>query len=423
MANVSYRVKLFARNGAYLADISDELVSRNRGINLNGIDTFGFGLSTRAANAGLVQPLSTFVRMWRDVEGRAPRPEGFPNFCGWVGQPSKSAKNKSMTFMSYSPIWRLQSRFHIDVHDFGDPTAAGASYEAVNNPNTPMTPSQILWKMIENTAQVTSPDDWMGMALGALNTAEKTWWERYPRGQSTWELLTNFLGKGLFDLFPTYVSDPGNPDRMILFNTVTKRGVARSSPKFEFIADKEDPRYPGNLDDMTEAVSTEPGSFATYVVVQGPGDRKVDRAIWEADGGSRSMDWLGDMYVTYDGIPTRTNPPFTTLPNDMNDIGVYQLWEKNNLAMFQDQRDAHAFAKLKRMHAPPQVLSAVFPPGSDSGFEHDWNVGDVMLCSCDEGAMSFTDVSRRVAAVNLTLDDLGAETCAVTLVEDYADVA
>jgi len=402
MANVNYRVKLYSRTGAYLADLSEELTNRRRSVILNGIDEFGFGLSTRATNSGLVQPLKTFVRVWRDVEGRAPRPENLPNFCGWVASPTRSAKSKTMTFKAYAPVWRLQHRFHFDKHDFSDPTAKGAPLEAIDN--TPKTPSEIIWQMITYTAQILSGtwgDDYMGLSLGSLNTLnEEIWYDRYPRGQNTWKLLDDFLAKRIFDLYLAYWNDPGEPQTLAKFNTLAVRGMRRDSPKFEYGVGSD------NLEDITEVVITDPNAVANYVVVQGPGDTKADRSIWIANGSTN-------------GTWTRPGAPAVTLPDTLNEYGIYMSWMKNELALFADQRDATAYRKLSRSAYAPQVLSCVFPTGSDSGFEHDWDVGDGMLASCDEGAMQFTDVRRRVARVDLTLDDLGAESTNVTLVEDY----
>lgn len=407
-ATVSYRVKLYwRRTGDFIADLTG-LFNRRLHFELNEADTFSFSQYLDDPQAELVLPLQTVVRVWRDIEGRDPRPDFLPDFCGVVGGPSRSAAANTQDIIAYSPLWRLKARFHHLIWDFTDSAASGAPAEAQG----PLDPSDIMWRMIENTAGIGSNTlDEFGMTEGSFavygplvpplyqNGVELS--IRYERGQNTWELIQDITNRpGMPDLFPTYLYDPGIPKQQMLFNTVVVRGEENDDVSFDYNTGAM------NCDDMTEQVITDPGTFANDVWVQGQGDTSSDVSEETADGNSHPIPGTD---------PVRSWVP----PNYRGRDGMYQRWERIDTANVSAERRAHAQVLLRQTMAPIALLSPTLTPAYDNGFNYDWNIGDGINASCVRGAMTFTNQRRRVAAVDLSLSENGLETCTPTLIPDY----
>lgn len=402
MALVHWRVKLYdRRTGEFIADLTG-LFNRRMHFELNEADTFSFSQWLDDPTATMVDPLTTVVRVWRDIEGRDPRPDFLPDFVGVVGGWNRSASGNSQEFTCYSPLWRLKARFHHLIWDFTDSSLSGAPQEATG----PLDPSEIMWRMIENTAGIGSNTlDEFGMLEGtfALYSPAVELSIRYERGQNTWELIEDICNrKGMPDLFPTYWRDEANPKQQMFFNTVVTRGEINDDVSFDYNTGLK------NCDDVSEQLLTDPGNFANDVWVQGQSDHTGDVSEETADGLERQVPY--------------THPPiFWTPPNYRRDYGLYQRWEKVETAFNATERRAHAQEILAQAMKPISLLSPTLSPALDNGFNYDWNIGDGIVVNVDRGAMVLSQ-RKRVVGVELALSENSLETCTPLMVDDYHSV-
>src|SRR3990172_12834181 len=89
--------------------------NRNIQFYLNGADQLSFSLNLKDPMALIVKPLTSFVKVWRSVPGYAD-PANAPCFSGIVTSRVLRGNAGQVDYTVFSPIWRLQSRFHILNH-------------------------------------------------------------------------------------------------------------------------------------------------------------------------------------------------------------------------------------------------------------------------------------------------------------------
>lgn len=385
MAHVIWHARLYNRTTGALITNLDSLFERSLTYKLNDVDQMDFSTYLDDAQAALIVPLRTVIRVWRETDDGSLGPPSArptaPDAAFLVGSYSKSAEANTAQWTAYSPLWRLQSRYHIDPHNFSD----ASKPSAVKGANGPREASDIMWRMISFTNQVVEGTlgDATGIVKGSLfeDSPPKLIERKYDRGQNSWEMIQDLLIGGV-DLKPTYLNR-GDYGAMA-FNTVLFRGVQNNSVKFEYGTGSK------NCSDISERIMTDPGSFSNYVTVQGESKTDADQ---------------------------------TNVRNDalVGADGLYMRFEMARNGVTAAYRLGLAQQYLLRGKNPVIMYEPTVSPAMDAPiYGVDFHLGDGVRVSCSRGAgMTFTNQWQRVIEVKLDLSDGNMETCSPTLIDDY----
>jgi hypothetical protein len=395
-----YSITLYDIGGSPIASLTESAFDETLTRVLNGIDSFSWSMHLDAPETAQVLPIQRLVRVWRG---------GALVFAGVVGPRSRNAASRTANFTAYSPLWRLQHRFHIDPHDFTYITGRGQL-----NPALPTDayaggtdPSEIMWTMIEFTSQVvlyTGGDD-AGITEGSFatyslidnfETGPPLLGKRYSRGQNTWDLIQEILqAPGMPDLDCTYIDGGAS---MMQFNTVAKKG-ADNGFSLDYRTGQK------NLDDLIETTSVEPGSFANYVAVQGQGDTDAQQTIVRADGVTQPIPRSGGLSWTP--------------PDLITSHGLYMRFEQIEEALEKDGLNARAYGQylLRRNMYPPVNYEPVLSPAVVWNWPGDFDVGDTVTINCNRDSMAFS-AQRRIDEVTVKRGPDGSETFNLSLHED-----
>jgi len=190
MANATWTLKHYSRDGVpqnaadWGNDIqatSNELrraTARQLQFNLNGIDQLQFTLNLKDPAALILRPITSFVKVWRSSSGYSD-PPSVPCFSGIVTQRVLNGEAGTVSYVVQSPLWRLQSRFHILNH-----------YLAINvDTGNLFTQSELMFKFIDLVNEA------FGIQAGFTGIAQGTFsWGADPvaapyfqaRGSNTW---------------------------------------------------------------------------------------------------------------------------------------------------------------------------------------------------------------------------------------------
>lgn len=395
-------IVLYDIGGSPIADLSQAAFNETLTRELNGIDTFSWEMHLDAMETSQVAAITRLVRVWRD---------GTLMFAGVVGPVTRSAAARTASFTAFSPLWRLQHRYHIDPHDFTYITGRGQLNPAF--PTDPYQggtdPSEIMWTMIEFTSQVVgySGGDDAGIVKGSLaqyafidnlELGPPLLGKRYSRGQNTWDLIQDIIqAPGMPDLDCSYI-DGGSS--MLEFNTVAKKG-SPAGVSFDYRTGAK------NLDDLVETTNVEPGSFANYIAVQGQGDTDAQQTIVRADGVTQPIPRSGGMSWTP--------------PDLISSHGLYMRFEKLEEAVEKDGLNARALGQhlLRTGMYPPVYYDPVLSPAVVWDWPGSFDIGDTVTINCARDGMSFS-VGQRISQVTCKRGADGAETFGVTLFTDLS---
>lgn len=360
---------------------------RTIGYNLNGIDEAGFTLYLDDPMAEKIEPLESVIKIWRRIE----EDDGTliyeddaetPSFGGFVSSCVKDGASNTMQVKVFSPLWRLQSRFHLLNH-----------YLNINPDTTfEYTQSELMWKLIDLVNNAFGSESFTGITEGTFSWVSDPIVAPYfvAKGSNTWSNIFDDLMSraGSPDILPDYTHTDGQPDIMY-FHTDEKRGIDRSgSVPFNYHTGSSD-----NLSNLSEEVIANPGEFANYVWAVGQGGPNAGLVkLAENNAGT------GYGY---------------------NAIGIYMRKEDyqdiKKLAPLQDLADA----TLARSKIPRIIYQVELSPAASIYYGYDYSLGDAIMLNADKGALSVTNRKQRIYQALLSNSDLNVETVQAQIANDF----
>lgn len=405
MAIVTWRKKLYDLGGNLISSV-DEATNRSWAEALNGIDQMDIGLYHDDALVPELRPGYVVLKMWRDVVDpengiSSIRPDAFPTFAGILGQRNIQPGSNVFNYTFYSPLWRLQSRFHLLDHYLGpdtivlDPQNTGPGTEIV-----PATVGNLLWKLIDLVNNTWGPDvNETGIGRGSFeDTGLLGDVYTIAKNDSTWEHFDSILSAfGSPDIAPTYQHVDGNNEYMLL-NTRLYRGLNLTGawglafPKVALYYTQD--RELRNLADLGLQEVIQPGVTANFVRGHGQAGKESISAQDDETGVYFGRDEVGPYMknVTYDSVHTAAS-----------------LW-------------AHVQMELKRTGKPVVVWSPQLGQNVPPYYGVDFGMGDLIVLNADrDGRDTGGDLAQRVYQMRATMSDNNVETVTVAVADDFTD--
>ncbi len=397
MAYATWTMKHYDRQGVpqIAADFGNDIqassneirhaTNRNIQFNLNGIDQLGFTLNINDPMAYVIRPLTSFVKVWRSSGGYT---DTHPCFGGIVSGRVLNGEAGTVSYTVFSPLWRLQSRFHILNH-----------YLAINvDTGQLFTHSELMFKFIDLVNEA------FGILAGYTGISQGTFsWASDPvaapyfqsRGSNTWSIIFDDLmsREGSPDIIPEYRHNDNDPTIM-LFSTAEKRGTDKSaSVSFNYrIGAQNNPA--NNLDDITETEIVVPGEYANYVWIVGQGGPNSGK-IAKAENN-------------------------TTVGYGYKSIGIYmKRIDLPDFKRYDAKMKKVADAELAQSIMPKTSYEVTVAPGGSLVYGRDFTLGDAISLNADKGALQVSAKKQRVYQVSISNSDNNMETCFPLLADDF----
>ncbi len=361
---------------------------RQLGFYLNNLDTCNFSVYLDDPMAAEIRRLTSVIKVWRTVPGYAD-PSNTPCFAGIVTDHTKNGSSGLMTVTAYSPLWRLQTRFHLLNHYLKTNPDTAALYKQ----------SELIWRLIFfiNNA-FGAPVSFTGISKGTFyDVGTEITLAPYfqPKGANVWtEIFDGILARAAsVDIIPRYHHTSGNA-RLMYLDTALKRGSVRGTT-FTYRVGS-----PSNCDDVTETESVLPGKFGNYVWAVGQGGANSGKVALAQDDSS-----IGD---------------------GMNAIGIYMV--RND---YSDQKligvagpppthlRANAVNDLARAIVPDLRYDVVVSPAANIYYGKDYSLGDVITLNASKGALNVSGLQQRIYENVLTISDNNVETSAPKISNDF----
>lgn len=388
MATSTWTTNLYNLAGTQLASLT-ELSDRQFIDPLNGMDQMNLGMYLDDPSATLIQPLTTVVKMWRNVNdplnGKTwTQPAGQPTFCGIVGYVNKDGAGNKMTFQCYSPMWRLKFRFHLLNHRL-----VKNNLVADVNYGNPWDQSELMWKLIDLTN-------------GAFGSASHTQiykgnWVRptiivspyyVAQGSNVWSnLVDDLLARvGGTDISPRYIHTAGTPNLM-WFDTAYPRGTDRSATvSLDY--------HTGltNIDNMTELQQMQPDQFGNYDWVVGQGDENSNKigVAFDATGNPYSYGTIGVYMARSTAFEAKTSQAAANIADE--------------------------FIKLSRV--PAKGYSVSLAPMTPPYYKTDLNTGDLVRLNASRGGLTVSAAKQRIVQIAITMSENNVESTDLLLTGD-----
>lgn len=357
-------------------------MNRNIQLNLNGIDQYTFSLNLKDPMTQVIEPLTSFVKVWRSSGGYTDLP-GFPTFSGIVTQRIRRAAAGVAEYTVMSPLWRLQSRFHILNH-----------YLAINvDTGQLFTHSELMFKFIDLVNEAFGIlAGYTGIAQGVFN------WENDPvaapyfqsRGSNTWAIIFDDLmsREGAPDIIPEYFHTDSNATLMY-FSTDERRGTDKSaSVGFNYRTGT------ANLDDATETTIVTPGEYANYVWVVGQGGPNSGKIAMAENN--------------------------TTVGYGYKNVGIYmKRIDIPSFKHYNARMKSVANAELAQSIIPKSAYDATIAPGGPLVYERDFTMGDLVSLNINKDSFQVVNKKQRVYQISLTNSDNNMETCGALIANDF----
>jgi hypothetical protein len=386
-------------------------------IPLNGIDTLEFSLFLDDPAALAMATKSRIIRIWRvvnDVEAGkfyaatgADGSNGTPDFCGIITSITKSAEENKMKIFCQSPLWRIQTHFHIDNHRLENDLSSfgGSDYEGGNANDLPWDHSALMFRlidMINGAFKHTGSDTGIRKPLTASYSGTgylsgySLYWPQtiqvspfyVQKGAYTYPLVFDDLlaRPGSPDLSPTYIWQSGTK-KLMYFNTAIRRGTDRTSTThFDYRTGTR------NLDDVEEQTQVVPGTYANFV--------------WAVGDGGPNGGQVGQ--AENDG--------------NMNTNGIYMARFDVPGAKIRDLNGTDGIAADKlavSLIADAPVYTVKLSPASATYYLIDYEVGDLIELNVDRGAFQVSGLNQRIYQVALSLSDNNVETAEIMVSSDF----
>jgi hypothetical protein len=364
----------------------------NRSIQLylNGVDQLSFSLFLDDPMALIITRLNHVIKVYRTVVDDAGDPiytDITPVFAGIVASTVKDGDANIMNVICYSPLWRLQSRFHILNHYLVTNPDTSARYKQ----------SELLWKIIDLVNGAFGGDSYTGITNGVFDdVVDEVTVSPYfiAKGSNSWAHFETILDRpGSVDIRPLYV-DNATPTYME-FNTALKRGVDLSgSQSWEYNIDAD-----SQLSNMVEEESVIPGEFANYVWAVGQGGPNSGKVALDEN--------INDDSDGYENIGIYMRR--ADFPNQKT-VGLVGPPSTGLMTLVQQE--------LAQSRVPKSSYTVTISPNTII-YGSDFLLGDVISLSASKGALNFSDKVQRTYDVNLTMSDNNLETLTVLLANDF----
>lgn len=371
---------------------------------LNGIDMFEFSLYLDDPAAALIAHKTSLIRVWRyiddDENSKYLTPAaGTPDFCGVVSRVFKHGAENRMDCVAMSPLWLLQSRFHIlnhrlviDTSEYGDPT----DYEGGNANDEPWDHSALMFRiidMINGAFNDSGGDTGIRKPPAPLFEGNTLYWPRtievspffVAKGTIPWShIFDNLMNRpDAPDIAPEYIYDEGERDTMY-FRTAIHRGTDRfSTVNFGYRTGTK------NLSDFTEDSQVVPGEYANYV--------------WAVGDGGPNGPAVGQDQNS----------------SEMLSKGLYMKMEEVKGAKLRDVDDlAESFLDVAQLADDPiyEIKLAELTP---TYFGLDFFLGDMVKLNASKGALSVVNKKQRIYQVVLNWSNNNTETVSLQIASDF----
>lgn len=361
-------------------------------MHLNGVDELGFTLYLDDPMALNIRRLKTVVKLWREVQdddGNILFSNGAssPAFAGVVGWTHKDGNSNQMQIKCYSPLWRLQSRFHILNH-----------YLNINpNTGSPYKQSELMWRLIQMVNGAFGVDSRTGIVQGTFAWPGEPTVAPYfvAKGSNTWSNIFDDLmvRPSSPDIYPDYVHD--GTYRLMEFSTDQRRGAdVSASVKFNYHTDPEG-ATPANLENMSEEEMPSPGDFANYVWAVGQGGPNSGK------------------------IAKRENTSAAANSDGYGEIGIYMARVDRNEIKRLAALGPIADAELAQRKVPKSAYTVTLSPAAELYYGSDFVMGDVVALNADKGALQVTNKKQRIYQVELVMSANNMETPNVLVANDF----
>lgn len=371
----------------------EHATNRTLSIPLNGIDTLGFFLYLDDPMALNIKRLRTVVKLWRTVRndgGSIIYSDSFntPAFAGVVSYTRKNGDENIMQVTVQSPLWRLQSRFHILNHYLKINVDTGEDYVQ----------SELMWKLIDLVNNAFGLDDSnTGIVKGTFSAANDPIVAPYfvPKGSNTWtNIFDDIMSRpGGVDIVPEYIHLDGDP-ALMYFNTDEKRGG--SGATFKYRTGSGD-----NLSNLEEEEQAVPGEFANYLWAVGQGGPNSGKIAMV-----ENVDEDEDSYGSIGIYMRRADFP------DIKKIGVLTPQPTHLRAIAQSE-----FAQSR---VPKTSYSCEISSVGGLYYGASFVVGDVVTVIGSKGALSVNAPSQRIYDATISISDNNIETTQVSIAPDFA---
>ena len=406
MANVSWTMRLYSIGGSPISGANmnvlapatsnqiEHATSRQLQIPLNGIDTCNFQVYLDDPMAANIMRLRTAVKVWRTV-----RDDGGstiysddganPCFAGVVSLTEKNGDENIMSVTAQSPLWRLQSRFHILNHYLKTNLETDEAY----------TQSELMWKLIDLVNNAFGLEDSnTGIAKGTFGSGADPTMAPYfvPKGSNTWtNIFEEIMSRpGGVDIVPRYYHSDGDPT-MMYFDTEEKRGG--SATGFRYHTGSGD-----NLSNLTETTQAVPGEFGNYLWAVGAGGPNSGKIAME-----ENVDDDDDGYSSISIYQVKRDYP------DIKKIGLAGPPPTHLKAVA-----GYDFAQARF----PQVeYSCEISPAGGIYYGSHFNVGDTVSIVGSKGALNVNVSGQRIYDATISISDNNVETSDVSISEDFTE--
>lgn len=361
--------------------------SRNINFYLNGVDDAGFTLYLDDPMAALITPTKSMIKIYRtvyDADGETilyADDDTFPCFAGTVGSTLKDGEANTMQVKCFSPLWRLQSRFHVRNH-----------YLVIDADTTePYTGSGLIFKLISllNDAFPATGDAYTGIEQGVQNWADEPEMSPYfvAKGSNTWALIYDDIMSrpAAADLVPIY-NDDGSNIAMIL-DTDEKRGTDNTATAFNYHMGTDD-----NCNNVTQEIAVNPGEFANFLWAIGQGGANSGKVAVAWDNAS------GDF--------------------DSNSIGLYMKTLDKSEVKRVKALVPIAKAELAQSRWPKFAYNVELAPFGGLIYNLHFTLGDVIQLRADKGALQ-VNKNQRIYQVGLTMSDNNVEIVSPLVSNDF----
>lgn len=406
MSETTWDIQLFNQTGTGVTGAAYETAlyansnhiryafDRSWSIGLNTYDQLDFSLYLDDPMAALIRRGQSVIKMYRSisdtVHSKTLTPSSsLPEFCGVVGYTSKRGEDGTMKISCYSPLWRLQSHFHLLNH-----------YLNIN-PDTDdyYTQSELIWKLIDLVNGAFGGDSFTGIAKGNFLWGLPSEPQIAPyfvnKGTNTWsnifdDIMQRPAGP---DIIPRYYHNTGTRTQMYL-DTDEARGTDKSATiKFNYHTTSP----VANCTDMTEETQIVPGDFANYLWVVGQGGPNSGK------------------------VAARMNTSSSANSDGSGEIGVYMARVDRDEVKRVDALSPIAQAEFNKRKKPQPAYTVSLAPSHQHGLYYtlDFTVGDVVALNANKGALVVSNVKQRIYNATVSISNNNIESVEVELSDDF----
>jgi len=397
--SVTWTMRLYNRAGtpvtgtAYdgsTSNVIENATNRQMSFALNGIDTASFTVYLDDPMALVIDKFLT-VKIWREVSDTENSKtlsltSTRPDFAGVISGVNRNGESNVMQVNCQSPLWRLQSRFHILNHYL------------VTDPDTddPYRQGGMLFKLIDLVNEAFGADSETGIVLGTISDQGPIVAPKFiGKGTNTWSNFKEMLDKpGSVDLTCQYWHTDGQ-QRMMDFNTDTKRGTDRSTSGV-FWQYHTGLKNLANLEQDSQVAPNEFGNYLWVVGQGGPNSGLV--AQQELTTGPYEMSVIGNYmkYIDREDVKTLGT-------GDTDSGGVKPI----------------AASEIIRSGFPRDRYTASVTPGTPPYYGIDYFLGDVIRLDASKGALVVANAKQRIYEISLANSDNNMEQATVQLTDDF----